>query len=87
MGAKPSACVDHRQTGSDEESEPTTTKLEKTSGSTRLRKRGGSRHGGSHHRFLKEDQFCGIAKIQLTSVTPAYFLFFNLFAINVNISP
>jgi hypothetical protein len=38
-------------------------------------RRGGSRGGsgshgsGSHHRILKEDQFSGIAVIQLTSVS------------------
>lgn len=40
------------------------------SGLRRPGRRGGSRGGsGSHHRMLKEDQFSGIAVIQLTSVS------------------
>lgn len=68
MGNKPSAGVDHRH-ASDEETETSATKLEKTSGSVGLRRKGGSKHGGSHHRILKEEQFSGIAKIQVTSVS------------------
>jgi phosphatidylserine decarboxylase len=76
MGSKASALRHHRHgsSSSDEESTDSstttkeTTKLEsKSSGISKLRKRGGSRGGGSLHRFLKEEQFCGIAKIQLTS--------------------
>lgn len=68
MGGKPSACVDHlhRERGSDDQSGSSTER----STSSRLRKRiGGLRGGGgSRHRFLKEEQFSGIAKIQLISV-------------------
>lgn len=64
MGGKPSAS----RHGSEEESG-----MPDKSGSSRLRlhRAGGSRGGGgSQHKFLKEDQFSGIAKLQLNSVGP-----------------
>lgn len=90
MGSKASALRHHRHgsSSSDEEStgssttskESTGTRLEsKISGSIgKLRKRGGSRGGSSLHKYLKEEQFCGIAKIQLTSVEISHHLFFSL---------
>lgn len=74
MGGNASACANPRQGqfGSDEESGGAPDK----SGYRRARagKRGVSRGGGSHHRQLKEEQFSGIAKIQLISVSPQHAL-------------
>lgn len=69
MGAKPSACLDHHGEP-DGEAEPSGLVSEKSGSTSRLRRRGGSRGGGSYHGHLKVEQFSGIATIQLTSVLP-----------------
>ncbi len=77
MGNKSSAYLDHGRHGGGKtgsETVPSGTIPEKSGGSTRLRKRGGgSRGGGIYHGSLKEEQFSGIATIQLTSVLAPVF--------------
>lgn len=71
MGNKSSVYLEHCRHGVGEtgsETEPSGTTLEKSGGSTGgLRRRGGGSRG-SYQGSLKEEQFSGIATIQLISV-------------------
>lgn len=71
MGGNASQCVNPQQgqtAGSDDDPDK--------SGSRRLRvgKRSGVKGSGNFQRQLKEEQFSGIAKVQITSVSPHHVL-------------
>lgn len=72
MGQNVSACVD----GGNGEMRDTEGSGKEQKGPVKLRK--AAKGSGSTHRFIKEDQFSGIARIQLTSVSTALSLSLSL---------